>query len=76
MRVRWIGDTRLVPGLGCPVAGQEYDVPEDVGASLCEQGKAVVVAVVEPVMSAPPKTTIVKPPPKPEAASTDEEEEE
>jgi len=80
MRVRWIGDARLVPSLGYPVAGQDYDVPEDVGASLCEQGKAVVVTASVSEPSRPWKPVVVtgsvpsdwKPPAKP--AVTEEEE--
>jgi hypothetical protein len=43
MKVRWIGDARCVEGIGQPIKGQVYDLPNTVAASLIEQGKAVAV---------------------------------
>lgn len=43
-RVRWIGGARVVPGIGAPEQGQTYDWPDDVAASLVEQGHAERVA--------------------------------
>lgn len=43
MRVRWVGGARTIAGIGMPVDGAVYDWPDQLAASLVEQGKAVVV---------------------------------
>jgi hypothetical protein len=54
MRVVYIGDARQIPGIGMPCAGQVYDWPEDVAASLIEQGKAEPAPVARAVVVTPP----------------------
>lgn len=63
MRVRWIGDARIVPGIGMPIAGQVYDLPDEMAASLVEQGKAVVA----------PPPVVLKPATKPARPAEDKE---
>lgn len=55
-RVRYIGDARVLAGFGPLASGTEYDLPDDMAASLIEQGKAVavVVAVETPAVSRAP----------------------
>lgn len=42
-RVTWIGDARVVPGIGLPTKGQSYDVDDALAAQLVEQGMAELV---------------------------------
>ena len=49
MKVRWIGDARVIAGVGMPIAGEEYDWPDAMAESLIEQGKAERVS--KPVVS-------------------------
>lgn len=53
MRVRYIGDARVISGVGMLAAGVDYDLPDDVAASLCEQGRAVLVAKAAPKSETP-----------------------
>jgi hypothetical protein len=48
MRVVYIGDARTISGIGMPCAGQVYDWPDDVAASLIEQGKAELAPPARP----------------------------
>lgn len=46
MKVKWIGGARSVPGIGQPVDGTVYDLPEEMAESLLEQGKVARVVAV------------------------------
>lgn len=55
MRVRYIGDARTIVGFGMPIAGTVYDWPDDMAASLIEQGKAELVVDPPPAPRIVPK---------------------
>lgn len=47
MRVRWIGDARVVQGIGPCSAGMELDLEGDMLVSLMEQGKVEKIGMTQ-----------------------------
>lgn len=46
---RWVGEQRMIPGVGAPQRGEVIELKEDQGASLAAQGLCEEVASEKPV---------------------------